>query len=223
MDGSFGSTGTAREGMQAFLAACEARSAPAPCPALPKPAPKSQVRRRLPMVAETLDLFEPDPRPRTRGDCVNGPRPCPYVSCRAHLLLEIGESGNLLPNFPELMGDWTYSGPLHEDGSFFQSGEGRVVEGPHMEAMPATCSLDVADQIDALTSDDDDVTNERIGRHLNLSRERIRQIAAMAFDEIRDAVRRGDIDARVLAELFGWDGPEDDGEEDDVEGRKRAA
>jgi hypothetical protein len=28
-------------------------------------------------------------RPRTRGDCVNGPRPCPWVGCRYHLC-EVG-------------------------------------------------------------------------------------------------------------------------------------
>lgn len=29
------------------------------------------------------------PRPRVRGDCVGGPRPCPWVGCRHHLLLEV--------------------------------------------------------------------------------------------------------------------------------------
>lgn len=27
----------------------------------------------------------PDGRPRTRGDCVDGPRPCPWTDCRYHL------------------------------------------------------------------------------------------------------------------------------------------
>jgi len=26
-----------------------------------------------------------DDQPRTRGDCVDGPRPCPWLSCRYHL------------------------------------------------------------------------------------------------------------------------------------------
>lgn len=34
-------------------------------------------------------------RPRTRGDCIHGPRPCPWVGCRHHLLLDILPSGNL--------------------------------------------------------------------------------------------------------------------------------
>jgi hypothetical protein len=28
-------------------------------------------------------------RPKTRGDCVDGPRPCLWVSCRYHLALDV--------------------------------------------------------------------------------------------------------------------------------------
>lgn len=28
-------------------------------------------------------------RPKTRGDCVSGPRPCPWVSCRHHLGVDV--------------------------------------------------------------------------------------------------------------------------------------
>jgi len=36
-----------------------------------------------------VEAEEPLPdRPRTRGDCVDGPRPCPWVGCRHHLYLE---------------------------------------------------------------------------------------------------------------------------------------
>ena len=28
------------------------------------------------------------PRPRTRGDCIDGPRPCPWAACRHHLLID---------------------------------------------------------------------------------------------------------------------------------------
>lgn len=34
-------------------------------------------------------------RPRTRGDCVDGPRPCPWVGCRHHLYLQIKSNGAL--------------------------------------------------------------------------------------------------------------------------------
>lgn len=41
-------------------------------------------------------------RPRTRGECVDGPRPCPYVSCQHHLYLDVTEAGSIKLNFPHL-------------------------------------------------------------------------------------------------------------------------
>ena len=40
---------------------------------------------------------EPPPywRPKTRGDCVNGPRPCPFVACRYNLMADISPAGSL--------------------------------------------------------------------------------------------------------------------------------
>lgn len=58
-------------------------------------------------------------RPRTRGECVDGPRPCPWVSCRYHLYLEVNrETGKIKLTFPGLE--------------------------PHQ--MAETCALDAADR-----------------------------------------------------------------------------
>jgi len=41
-------------------------------------------------------------RPRTRAACVNGPRPCLYVSCKHHLYLDVNpETGSVKVNFPD--------------------------------------------------------------------------------------------------------------------------
>lgn len=41
-------------------------------------------------------------KPRTRGDCVDMERPCPYVSCRYHLYLDVnGDNGTVKLNFPD--------------------------------------------------------------------------------------------------------------------------
>ena len=56
-------------------------------------------------------------RPMTRGECVDGPRPCPWVSCRHHLAYEVSPAGGLKEKFP----------------------------GLELEQLPQTCSLDVAD------------------------------------------------------------------------------
>lgn len=42
-------------------------------------------------------------RPRSRGECRNAPRPCPWVSCKYHLYLDIvPQSGSIKMNFPDL-------------------------------------------------------------------------------------------------------------------------
>ncbi len=58
-------------------------------------------------------------RPRTRSECAEGVRPCPFVSCRYHLYLDVNPAtGSIKINFPDL----------------------EVWEMPH------TCALDIAER-----------------------------------------------------------------------------
>ncbi len=63
-------------------------------------------RRRLlgevdPEEQELLRTIETQ-RPRTRAECVNGPRPCMFVSCKHHLYLDVNpETGSIKLNFPD--------------------------------------------------------------------------------------------------------------------------
>lgn len=58
-------------------------------------------------------------RPTTRGECEHALRPCPFVSCRHHLYLDVNpDNGSIKINWP----------------------------GVELEDMPATCALDVADE-----------------------------------------------------------------------------
>jgi hypothetical protein len=42
-------------------------------------------------------------RPHRRSECSDGPRPCPHVSCRHHLYLDVNPAtGTIKLNFPEL-------------------------------------------------------------------------------------------------------------------------
>jgi hypothetical protein len=42
-------------------------------------------------------------RPHRRSECVDGPRPCPHVSCRHHLYLDVNpNTGTIKLNFPDL-------------------------------------------------------------------------------------------------------------------------
>lgn len=42
-------------------------------------------------------------RPTHRSQCIDGPRPCPWVSCKFHLYVDINpQSGSVKLNFPDL-------------------------------------------------------------------------------------------------------------------------
>jgi len=51
---------------------------------------------------QEMGADEPYWRPRTRGDCADVPRPCPYVACSKNLYLDVSETGSIILNFPHL-------------------------------------------------------------------------------------------------------------------------
>ena len=97
--------------------------------------------------------------PRTRGECVDGPRPCPWVSCRHHLATEA------------LRLRWT---PKY--GLSHQPPPGRVAAA--LGDLAETCSLDVADQ--------GDHTFKSIAQLLRMSRSRAQQIAAQGLARVNE-------------------------------------
>lgn len=108
---------------------------------------REEARRWLPVYDEYADQ-----RPKTRGDCVDAPRPCPWISCRHHLYLEVKTTGvtkdvAIIMNFPDV--------------------------APEDVPPDRSCALDVADQGGA--------TLEDVGRLTNLTRERMRQVQARAI------------------------------------------
>lgn len=40
-------------------------------------------------------------RPQTRADCVDVPRPCPFVACRYNMYLDVRDDGGIRINFPD--------------------------------------------------------------------------------------------------------------------------
>jgi len=58
-------------------------------------------RRRRERAGDTVEVLDYE-RPRTRAECVNGPRPCLYISCKHHLFLDVNpETGSVKLNFPD--------------------------------------------------------------------------------------------------------------------------
>jgi hypothetical protein len=58
--------------------------------------------RFSPEELSSLESFDHEPLPKTRGECQGGARPCPMVSCRHNLFLEVTETGGLKFTFPDL-------------------------------------------------------------------------------------------------------------------------
>lgn len=93
-------------------------------------------------------------RPRFREDCVDGPRPCPWVSCRHHLYLDVTYAGSITLNFPEL----------------------------EPEQMATSCALDVADQQGITLEEVGDLMNLARERVRQVETKALRKITALGFD-----------------------------------------
>jgi hypothetical protein len=111
-------------------------------------------------------------RPRTRADCINAVRPCPWVGCRHHLYLDVhAKTGAITLNFPA---------KEPEDGGASARPSDR--RGPEDSAVPVwrlkhSCSLDVADL--------GGLNGPEMGDLLELTKERIRQIEVSALEHLR--------------------------------------
>lgn len=53
-------------------------------------------------VAERGAEWEAVERPKTRGECLDMPRPCPFVGCRHHLYLDVSPAGSLMIVRPDV-------------------------------------------------------------------------------------------------------------------------
>lgn len=159
----------------------------------------SKLGKRARQAAHTRSFWDVDLdqlRPKTRADCKNGPRPCPWVGCSHHLALTVDiERGSIKETFPQLK---VCSDP---------EGDGLMV----MEQIFGTCSLDA---IEKHENDDGTegvgglialyhaassgkplgqtpgMTIEEVGRLTNLSIERVRQLCSGAMQELRVKLRR---------------------------------
>lgn len=47
-------------------------------------------------------LRTPRHLPMKREHCIDGVRPCPYITCKHNLYLDVSYAGSIMPNFPDL-------------------------------------------------------------------------------------------------------------------------
>ena len=104
-------------------------------------------------------------KPTDRSECRGTVRPCPWVSCRYHLLLEYSDKF-----FTSTKGDYQIKSSSLDD-------PGLDEEAERLLSMPYTCSLDAADAGPAVLRD--------VGLAMNITRERVRQLEEIGFRKVR--------------------------------------
>ncbi len=66
---------------------------------------RTELREQSAALADELAELDAA-RPKTRAECANGPRPCPFVLCKHHLFLDVNpETGSITFNFPDVEPD----------------------------------------------------------------------------------------------------------------------
>lgn len=112
-------------------------------------------------------------RPLTRAECVNGPRPCPWVTCEYHLLVTLRPSGQ-----PQ----------LHGQRRALPSSAAEVVVRAWVEEaamlldqLEHTCELDV-------TAGGLQIGPRRIAQLLGLTKQRVDQVIAEHTPTVRRAI-----------------------------------
>jgi hypothetical protein len=114
----------------------------APAPSRPTPRIPSDRTAPVPNIRPGLRPWT-DQRPKTRADCIDRPRPCPWVSCRYHLLLDQTPGGTLTIN--------RAGTPPGADRAIRPRRRSLPVEATWQDTaldaldhLPETCALDVA-------------------------------------------------------------------------------
>jgi hypothetical protein len=139
-------------------------------------------------------------KPRTRAECVDGPRPCPYVSCKHHLYIDVSpRTGAIKLNFPDL----------------------------DVWEMTESCALDVADRGGTTLEDVGAIMNLTRERIRQVEVKALAKLEALKdMMALRDYVDEGPVGKRRLPQLtkadladvgVGEDGAEDESEEVEID------
>lgn len=128
-------------------------------------------------------------KPATRSECVDGPRPCPYVSCQHHLFLDVSsKTGAIKLNFPDL----------------------------EVWEMTESCALDVADKGGTTLEDVGAIMNLTRERIRQVEVKALAKLQALGdMSALRDYVDEGPVGKRRLPVLAARDEEEDLDEDED--------
>jgi hypothetical protein len=133
-------------------------------------------------------------KPKTRGECGNGERPCPFVSCKHHLYLDVSaKTGAIKLNFPDL----------------------------EVWEMTETCALDVADRGGTTLEEVGAIMNLTRERIRQVEVKGLAKLEALKdMSALRDYVDEGPVGKRrlpILAKPEVEEEEDEDGEDVDSE------
>jgi hypothetical protein len=130
-------------------------------------------------------------RPKTRADCANGARPCPFVSCKHHLFLDVSaRTGAIKLNFPDL----------------------------EVWDMTETCALDVADRGGTTLEEVGAIMNLTRERIRQVEVKGLAKLQALRdMEALRDYVDEGPIGKRRLPVLSKSEDEENEEGETDAD------
>lgn len=128
-------------------------------------------------------------KPKTREECANGERPCPFVSCKHHLYLDVSaRTGAIKLNFPDL----------------------------EVWEMTETCALDVADRGGTTLEEVGAIMNLTRERIRQVEVKGLAKLQALKdMNALRDYVDEGPVGKRRLPILTKSEDEDEDAEECD--------
>jgi hypothetical protein len=149
---------------------------------------KRMTKRELELGRMLFPDVDDGSKPSTRAECSDAPRPCPYVSCKHHLYLDVSaRTGAIKLNFPDL----------------------------EVWEMTETCALDVADRGGTTLEEVGAIMNLTRERIRQVEVKGLAKLAALRdMTALRDYVDEGPVGKRRLP-LLSAEGEED--EEDDAD------
>lgn len=114
-------------------------------------------------------------RPRKRSECVDGPRPCPFVSCKHHLFIDVSpRTGAIKLNFPDL----------------------------EVWELAESCALDVADRGGTTLEDVGAIMNLTRERIRQVEVKALAKLEALQdMESLRDYVDEGPVGKRRLPQI----------------------
>jgi hypothetical protein len=155
---------------------------------------KRMTKRELELGRMLYPDVEDIEKPKTRAECVGGERPCPFVSCKHHLYLDVSaRTGAIKLNFPDL----------------------------EVWEMNETCALDVADRGGTTLEEVGAIMNLTRERIRQVEVKGLAKLQALGdMTALRDYVEEGPVGKRrlpVLTKEAPTKDEDDDFEDEDAE------